>query len=44
MKEKLGRVPYEEAKLEITLIDELDVIVTSPTMGWEDNMDDSGWT
>jgi len=44
MKEQLGKVPYEEAKLEITLIESPDVIATSTTMGWEDNMDDSGWT
>ena len=44
MKERIEKTPYEEAKLEITLVDARDVITTSTTMGWEDNMDDSGWT
>lgn len=44
MKKQLGKVPYEEAKLEIVLIDALDIITTSVTMGDGENMDDSAWT
>lgn len=45
MKEQFEKIPYEDAKLEITHIDSIDVITTSDTtMGWEDNVDDNGWT
>lgn len=44
MKKQLVKIPYEDAMLEITFIDALDVITTSNTMGWEDNVDDKGWT
>lgn len=41
MKEKLV---YEEAKLELVMIDELDVITTSEALGDGEDFDDKAWT
>lgn len=40
-----NKLPYEEAKLELVLIDALDVITTSEAM-WDDgdDLDDKAWT
>ena len=44
MKKQLGKVPYEEAKLDVVLLDSLDIITTSVTMGDQVDRDDSAWT
>ena len=44
MKKQLGKVPYEEAKLDVVLLDSLDVITTSVTMGDGEDTDASAWT
>ena len=44
MKKQLGKVPYEEAKLDVVLLDSLDIITTSVTMGDGEDRDDGAWT
>ena len=47
MKERLEKASYEEAKLEISLMDSADVIATSggiETMNEASNIDFFGWT
>ena len=38
------KIPYEEAKLELVMIDELDVITTSEALGDGEDFDDKAWT
>ena len=44
MKKQLGRVPYEEAQLEIVLLESPDIITTSVTLDESGNRDDGAWT
>ena len=39
-----NKILYEEARLELVMIDELDVIATSMAMGDGENFDDKAWT
>ncbi len=38
------KLAYEEARLELVMLDELDVITTSLAMGDGDDFDDKAWT
>ena len=38
------KLVYEEAKLELVMIDELDVITTSEALGDGEDFDDKAWT
>ena len=42
IKEK--KLIYEEARLELVMIDELDVITTSEALGDGEDFDDKAWT
>lgn len=38
------KLVYEEARLELVMIDELDVITTSEALGDGEDFDDKAWT
>ena len=41
---KTTKLPYEEAGVEIVLLDAVDIVTASSTLDDSDNRDDSGWT